>query len=413
METFEYVGRNTRGESMRGSIEAGSAQAAAVWLTNAGIFPVSIRAQQQQLRKQSDTPPWLARITGENKVKPADLLMFTRQMANMVRAGMQVIEAIDGFQKSTTSIPLARVLLAVRDDLDRGANLSSAFSRHPHVFDDYYVNMVKVGEGTGKLQESFRALYSQIEFDRSIKQRMKAATRYPTFVVVALTFAISILAIFVIPQFAKTYSAMKAELPLLTRMLLGFSNFAVAYWWLVALAAVATYMGMKAAMRTPDVRYAWDKWKLKVPVMGPIMMKATVARFARSFATALKADVPIVMAFTLVSRVVDNAFFEDRILQMQKSVQKGEVLSRVMRTAEIFSPLELQLIAVGERTAEVEKAVDDIAEIYTEELEFQVSRISQTVEPLLLAALGIVVALLVLGVFLPLWDMSQAQLHRK
>jgi len=412
METYEYIGRNGRGEAMRGTVESGSAQAAAIWLTEAGIFPVSIRAQQEE-QKARTTPEWLKRLTGEDKIRPVDLLLFTRQMGNMVRAGLQIVEAIDGFQKSTGSPGLSRVLLAVREDLDRGLVLSNAFAKHPLVFDEFYVNMVKVGEGTGRLQEAFQALYQQIEFDRQINQRIKKATRYPTFVITALGIAITILTVFVIPTFAKTYEAMKVELPLLTRALLATSRFAVDYWWAVLLALAALHYVFRLFLRTPEGRYAWDKWKLHLPVIGPLLMKATIARFARTFATALKANVPIVTAFQLVARVVQNAFFEDRILQMRKSIERGEVLSRVMRTAEIFSPLELQLISVGERTGEVERAVDEIGQLYSEDVEYQVDQLSQTVEPVLLAFMGVLVLLLVLGVFLPMWDLGQATLHHK
>lgn len=318
-------------------------------------------------------------------------------MANMVKAGLQIIEAIEGIQKSTASKKLARVLNAVREDLDRGATLSVGFARHPTVFDEYYVNMVKVGEGTGKLQDSFQNLYRQIEFDRQMRNRVKSAMRYPLFVVIALTIAMAVMTVFVIPSFAKTYANLKVELPLLTRILLATSNIAVQYWWVILFGLGVVWYIVLLLLRTPDVRYAWDRWKLRLPVLGNVINKATIARFAWSFATALKANVPIVTAFQLVSRVVDNTFFEARIIQMQKGVERGEILSRVMRTSGIFSPLELQLISVAERTGEVAPAVDEIAQLYSQEVEYSVDSLSQTIEPLLLAGMGILVGILILG----------------
>jgi MSHA biogenesis protein MshG len=256
-------------------------------------------------------------------------------------------------------------------------------------------------------------LYEQIEFDRAMQQRMKKTTRYPMFVIMAVAIAITILTIFVIPAFSRTYAAMKVELPLLTRILLGTSDFAVNYWWAVVLGIGALTYVARLVLSTPDGRYWWDKWKLRLPVIGDVLTKATIARFARTFGSAMKAGVPIVTSFHLVSRVVENAFFEDRILQMQKSVERGEVLSRVMRTAGIFSPLELQLIAVAERTGEVERAVEEVAQLYTEEVEYQVDRLNQNIEPILLALMGGLVLILILGVFLPLWDLGQAALHHR
>jgi MSHA biogenesis protein MshG len=331
----------------------------------------------------------------------------------MVKAGLQMIEAIDGIQKSTASKGLQRTLAVVKDDLDRGLVLSHAFSRHPEVFSDFYVNMVRVGEGTGRLQEAFQTLYEQIEFDREMRQRMKKTTRYPMFVIIAVAIAITILTIFVIPAFSKTYAAMKVELPLLTRLLLGTSDFAVNYWWAVMLGFGAIVYLWLQLLANPEGRYWWDKWKLRIPIIGKVLTKATIARFARTFGAAMRAGVPIVTAFQLVSRVVENAFFEDRILQMQKSVERGEVLSRVMRTAGIFSPLELQLITVGERTGEVENAIEEVAQLYTQEVEYEVDRLAQNIEPILLAFMGGLVLILILGVFLPLWDLGQAALHRK
>ncbi|MBE7939296.1 MULTISPECIES: type II secretion system F family protein [Ramlibacter] len=409
MDVYEYIGRNKRGEAMRGSMEALSPQAVAAWLAGSEISPVSIRLQSTQAAK---TPEWLVRLKGSDKVHDKDLLLFTRQMANMVKAGLQVIEAIEGIQRSTSSLALSKVLGAIREDLDRGAVLSTAFGRHPDVFTDYYVNMVKVGEGTGELEDAFHNLYKQLDFDRQMRLRMKTAMRYPTFVVIALFIAISVVTLFVIPKFSTTYANMHVELPLLTRLLVATSNFAVSYWWLILFGAGVVYYIVQMVLRSADGRYSWDKWKLRLPVVGEVLTKATIARFSRSFATALKADVPIVMAFQLVAKVVDNTFFEDRILAMRRGVERGEVMSRVMRTSGIFSPLELQLIQVGERTGEVDRAVEDIAEMYTEEVEYAVDRLSQSIEPILLVLMGVLVLILILGIFLPLWDLGAASLHR-
>ncbi|HSH92190.1 MAG TPA: type II secretion system F family protein [Ramlibacter sp.] len=408
METYDYYGRNRRGESMRGTVESGSPQAVATWLIDTGIFPVSIKAHAPGL----DEPQWFTRMSGQLTVTPMDVLVFTRQMANMVRAGLQMMDAIEGIQRTTSSKALAVVLKAVREDLDRGSVLSVAFARHPEVFDDYYVSMVRVGESAGNLESAFRSLYKQIEFDRGMRQRVKSAMRYPTFVMSALAVAMAILTIFVIPSFAKTYANLKVELPLLTRALLGISSFAVNYWWAVLLIVGLLYFLSRMIRELPEVRYVWDRFKLRLPIIGPVIHKATVARFSRSFATAIGADVPLVQAFQLVSKVVDNAFFEDRILQMRRSVEHGELLSRAMRSAGIFSPLELQLISVAERTGEVESAIEEIALLYSEEVEYQVNRLSQTIEPLLLALMGLLVGVLLLGVFLPMWDLGQANFRR-
>jgi MSHA biogenesis protein MshG len=404
MDMYDYQGRNRHGDLLRGSMESTSAQAVATLLLETQIAPVWIKAQAEAFKM----PAWFMRLSGQDSVGRLDLLLFTRQMANMVRAGLQMMDAIDGIQKTTASKPLARILKSVREDLDRGVVLSNAFARHPQTFDDYYVNMVRVGEGTGRLEEAFRSLYGQLEFDQNMRQKIKAALRYPTFVLAALAIAITILTILVIPSFAKTYAGLKVELPLLTRILLAVSNFAVHYWWAVLMGGALMYFVVRLALRSKEGRYAWDKFKLKIPITGSLTNKATVARFSRSFATAMKSDVPLVQAFQLVSRVVENSFFERRIMEMRNDVQRGEVLSRAMRNSGIFSPIELQLITVSERTSDVDQAVEQIAIMYAEDVEYEVARLSQTIEPLLLALMGLLVGLLVLGIFLPMWDLGSA-----
>lgn len=407
METYQYKGRNKRGEIQQGTIESHSPQAVAQWLTDTGIFPISITAEEPE-RKD---PEWFIRLTGADKVAQVDLLLFTRQMGNLVRAGMPMMESIEGIQKSTGNKALARILQTVREDLDKGIQLSSALSHHGKVFNDYYVSMVRVGEESGRLEESFQSVFKQIEFDRDMRKRIKSALRYPSFVMIAIAIAMAILMVLVIPVFAKTYAGMHVELPLLTRILIGTSDFSIRFWWLILLTVGLLYYLFHFYVTTPKGEYAWDKFKLKLPVIGKILVKATVARFCRSFAIAGQSGVPIVQAFLLVSKVVGNAYYEERILQMRKGVERGETMSRVARTAGIFTPIELQMIGVGESTGNVDAMVEQIALMYQEDVEYEVSKLSETIEPLLLALMGVLVGILLLGIFMPLWDLGQATLH--
>lgn len=404
MDIFEYKGRNKRGEIMQGIIESPNHHAVATWLIDAGISPTHIRLQDNKLK---DQPQWLRALQGGGTLKPADLLMFTRQMGTMVRAGVPMMQALSSIQKSTANQALVEVLKDIRADLDKGVELSTAMARHPKFFNDYYVNMVRVGEGSGQLEEVFKRLFEQIEFDKNMKQKIKGAMRYPSFVLTAISIAMVVMTIFVIPTFAKVYSGMHVELPFLTIVLLSTSNFAVNYWWLVAAMTAGAFYAFKRYTKQPDGRYNWDKFKLKFPVIGSILKKATLARFCRSFATASKSGVPIVQAFTLVSRVVDNAFYEARILSMRDGVGRGESMLRAAQSAGIFTQLELQMIAVGEETGDIPGMLNQVADMYQEEVEYEVSRLSESIEPILLAVMGVLVAILLLGIFLPLWDLTQ------
>lgn len=405
MQRFAYEGRNRDGELVKGQTESANAQAVAQWMLGAGIVPVKILAATESTAQGAvDIKGWLS---GQGRLSDADLMIFTRQLGTMVRAGLPLMQALSGMQSSAGKPALARLLGKLREDLDQGLELSSAMAHHPEFFDDYYVSMIRVGEGAGQLDEVLSRLFAQLEFERDMRQKIKGALRYPSFVVVAIAIAISILTIFVIPVFAKVYAGMKVELPLLTRVLLGVSDFAVDWWWCVALAIHAGVQGFRYTVRQPDGRLRWDRFKLRLPLMGSIFNKAGIARFSLSFAMACKSGVPIDQAFTLVARVVDNAYFEQRILGMRAGITRGDSLLRIAQESGIFKPMELQMIAVGEATGEVENMMSQVAHMYQEELQYEVSRLGDAIEPILLAVMGTLVLVLMLGIFLPLWDLGQ------
>ncbi|MEO0318817.1 MAG: hypothetical protein RL404_2494 [Pseudomonadota bacterium] len=403
MQTYFFEGRNNRGELVRGKIESPNPQAVAQWMLAAGNVPVKIAVEEAP----PQPPAWLARLTGKGNLTQTDLLLFTRQLGTMVRAGLPLMQALTGMQKSAGNPRLATLLGDLRDDLDQGQELSTAMSHHPKVFDDYYVSMIRVGEGAGRLDEVFARLFAQLEFERDMRQKIKGALRYPTFVVIAIAIAVAILTMFVIPVFAKVYASMKVELPLLTRILLAVSDFAVHWWWAVLLVMGACFYGFRLWVKQPEGRYRWDKFKLRLPLVGGIFNKAGIARFCLSFSIACKSGVPIDQAFTLVAKVVDNAFFERRIHGMREGITRGETMLRIAQSADIFKPMELQMISVGEATGEMEKMMEQVAQMYQEELQYEVSRLGDAIEPILLAVMGGLVLVLMLGIFLPLWDLGQ------
>jgi MSHA biogenesis protein MshG len=409
MKTFEYKGRNRDGQTLEGTIESPSSIEVTRWLMDRGIYPTEILAQKEA----SETPPWLARITGEDKVKPADLLMFTRQIASMSRSGLPLLQIIDGLRRGTPSKPLAKVLFDVRSSLDRGLRLANALARHPGVFSAFYINMIRVGEDAGRLDEAFDNLLRQLEFNDTVSKKVKAATRYPLFVGGALVIAMGILTIFVIPTFAQSFASMKIELPLLTRMIMGASAFMVSYWWLVLLAAVSGFYALGRYVKTPAGRMWWDTLALRIPVMGKVTSKSAMARFCESFAAAIKSGVPIAQALELASGVVDNALYEQRILMMRQGLERGESVARLASAAQIFTLLELQMITVGEESGNLEGMLGKLAESYQRDVEFEVSRLSQSIEPILLGAMGLMVGLLVAGIFMPMWGMSDGLLNAK
>ncbi len=409
MLSFAWRGRNQRGEVIGGVIDAENDLAVADQLLASGVTPVQIDARSASLSAPSQG--WWQALTTP-PVLMEDVLLFSRQMYTLQRAGVPILRALAGLQASTAKASLIALLADLRASLDQGRELATAMARHPAVFSSFYVAMIRVGEMTGKLTEVFQRLAEHIDFELDVRARIKQALRYPTLVVAAIGIAMVVINIFVLPTFAGVFAGFKAELPLMTRVLLGFSAWTVRWWPLLLAAAVAGAWLLRAWIATPEGRYRWDRLKLRLPIAGPIVMKATLARFARSFALASGSGVPISQAMTVVAQTVDNAFIGQRIEQMRDGVERGESLSRCAAATGVFTPVVLQMVAVGEETGELDTLLVEVAQMYERETDYAIKGLSASIEPILLAIIGALVLVLALGVFLPLWSLGQAAMGR-
>jgi MSHA biogenesis protein MshG len=270
-----------------------------------------------------------------------------------------------------------------------------------------------VGEFTGTLQEVFLRLFHHLEFEKFMREQVSSAIRYPMFVIITMAVAIMIVNVFVIPAFAKAYAGFKAELPLITKGLIAFSNFTVSYWPALLGILIALAFGFRFYINSGRGRLVWDEFKLKIPIAGPIILNATLARFARSFALAVRSGVPAVQALTIVAGTVDNAYMGRRIEAMREGVERGESLRRTAAAAGIFTPMVLQMLTVGEESGELDSMMSEIAELYQRDVEYSLKNLAAQIEPVLIVGLGVLVLLLALGVFLPIWDLGTAALGKK
>ena len=411
MAVFAYKGRSAHGELVRGTLEGADTGIIANQLFNIGITPIEIEPSRQEMGLAAQTSVWW-RAGNQRKAGLPELIMFSRQMYTLLKAGVPIMRALAGLQESTKNDAFVEILKDLREALDSGLELSIAMRRHPKMFSPFYVSMVQVGEMTGMLEETFLRLYTYIEFEKSMRESIRAAIRYPIFVIGAMAVAIIVVNIFVIPIFVKVFASFHATLPVLTRMIIAFSSFMVHYWPL-QLAIVA---GMVTAFRlyigTQSGRYNWDKYKFKIPIAGKIIYKGTMARFARSLALAFKSGIPIVQGLNVVGMVVDNEYMRARVEQMRNGVERGESISRTAIGAGVFNPVVLQMIVVGEETGEMDDLMFEIAGMYEREVEYDVKNLSAQIEPFLVVGLGILVLILALGIFLPMWDLGKAALHR-
>ncbi|MEX2163363.1 MAG: type II secretion system F family protein [Sulfuricaulis sp.] len=404
MPLFQYKGRNQRGEAVRGHIEAVSPDAVAAQLMNSGVIPIDIAST----KGQTDVFAAIRAHWAESaQITMVDLILFSRQMYTLLKAGVPIMQALRGLRDSTQNLAMAKVIISISESLDTGLDLTAAMRRHPKVFSSLYVNMIQVGETTGSLQEVFMQLATYLEREKETRDSIKTATRYPTFVVAAIFIAIFIINLFVIPTFAKVYAGFKIELPLATKILIASSNFTVAYWQMILITVISAFFALRYYVRTPEGRYRWDKVKLGIPVIGKIVYKATLGRFARALAVMMKSGVPLVQGMTTVSRAVDNDYISDRIVQMRDGIERGDSIARTAAATGMFPPLVIQMIAVGEETGSVDELMFNVSDFYEREVDYDIKNLSAAIQPILIVFLSIVVFILALGVFLPMWDLVQ------
>lgn len=408
MAIYAWSGRNARGEQVQGQLDAMSEHAVADQLLAIGVAPVRISLAAEKPVAAED---WWAHFN-RRPVVLEDVLIFSRQMYTLNKAGVPILRAFAGLQSSAEKPAMADILEDVRGSLDQGRDMATSLARHPKVFGLFYVSMVRVGEMTGRMTEVFLRLAEHLEFERDVRARIKQALRYPMFVIIAMVIAMVIINLFVLPVFGRVFAGFNAQLPLITRGLLGFSAWTVKWWPLLLVLSVTAFLGLRAYLQTTEGRYRWDRRKLRLPVAGNIILKATLARFARSFALSVQSGVPMVQALTVVAQTVDNTFIGSRIEQMRDGIERGESISRCAAATGVFTPVVLQMIQVGEETGELDSLLFEIAEMYERDTDYGIKGLSAAIEPLLLAVIAALVLLLALGVFLPLWNLGQAAMGR-
>lgn len=406
---FSYRSKDNRNVVQQGSLTAANPDAAASELMRRGITPLTIREQEDTssaLDKLNQLPLFRKAVTLD------ELIVFCRQMHALTKAGIPLIRTMRGLAETTRSPVLAEVLEDITNRLEGGTTMATAMQAHPKVFSELFIAMIHVGENTGMLDDSFKRLSEILELERDTKRRVKQALRYPTFVVIALLAALMVVNFLVIPRFASVFAKLGADLPFLTQVLVGTSNFLLGYWPLMLFAVAAGAVLIRQWKRTEQGRLMWDRYKLKLPIIGPLLELITLSRFARNFATMLKAGMPVTHALTVVADATDNAWIGSHIKDMRLGIERGESLLRTARHSEMFTPLILQMIAVGEETGSVDDMLNNVADFYDEDVDYGLKRLAESIEPILIVAMGILVLILALGVFLPIWDLGAAAMGR-
>ena len=401
MAIFDYTGRNQSGELVAGRREADSSDSLAGQLTAANVTPVSI----DEAVVSAEFSESLKKMLGIGKPKLVDLILFSRQMYALAKSGVPIIRGLGLIAGSSRNKFFAEALSDVVEDLESGQTLSAALSHHMDIFSPLYINIIRVGEETGNLDESFLRLYEYLDTDKVTLERIKSALFYPTTVLIAIVLAITFLMAKVIPKFAMVFEKFNLELPFQTQILIALSNFVVDYWWLLLLLTVGLIVGLRKYIKTDAGRFKWHRQKLKIPRIGDILKRALLGRFSRAFAMSYSAGVPILQTLTTTAKAVDNDYMELKINNIRNDVERGETITRAARSTDMFTPLVLQMLEVGEETGRLDEMMQEVAEFYEREVAYDVENISKIIEPILTVVMGLMVLVLALGIFLPMWDL--------
>ena len=410
MANFAYKGRDAAGKLVEGVLDGASAGSVADILLGRGLTPISIQPARGKAVKAGGGD--LALALFKPRVEHVDILLFSRQIHTLLKAGVPIMRALSGLQESATNPSMKDVIRDVRESLEAGRELSVSLARHPKVFTPFYISMVRVGEATGLLDEIFLRLFEHLEFERYMREQVKSALRYPMFVVLAMAAAIVVVNIFVIPAFAKVFQGFGAELPIMTRLLLGFSEFMVNWWPTMLGGGIVAAFAFRSWVGTRQGRMQWEALALRMPIAGKIVSKAAMARFARSFALSTRSGVPVMQALSNSAQTVDNSYIAAKIEGMRDNVERGESVLRAAIGTAFFTPVVLQMVAVGEESGALDDMMEEIGQMYQKEVEYELKTLGQQIEPILIVCLGALVLVLALGIFLPMWDLGKVAIKR-
>ncbi len=391
---FQWEGTDNRGKKIRGKSIAASEAAVRAELRKQGVVPIKIRKEFSLFKSQGTVTPY-------------DIAIFSRQLATMLTAGIPLVQAFEIVGSGHDNPAMQKLILSIKGDLESGTALGEALGKHPLHFDDLYINLVTAGEQAGSLDTLLDKVATYKEKTEAIKKKIKKALFYPAAVLVVAVIVTMILLIFVIPQFESLFKGFGADLPAFTRMVIDLSEFVQTKGWLVAIVVgggIGFYMYTRK--RSRRLREIEDRVMLKMPIIGNILEKAAIARFARTLSTMFSAGVPLVEALQSVSGATGNVIFEKAVLEIRDEVSTGQRLQRAMENTQLFPNMVIQMIAVGEESGSLDEMSAKVADFYEADVDNAVDSMSSLLEPLIMAILGVLVGGLVIAMYLPIFKMG-------
>ncbi|MDD1782202.1 type II secretion system F family protein [Enterovibrio sp. ZSDZ35] len=400
MARYRYTARTAQGKRVTEVLEAASEREAMATIASSGKILLSLEQTTARVNKANPSVGLFQR-----KVKLDAIVILCRQMYSLTKAGVPLLRAIKGLADSSDDPVLKGALHSVGSELSNGRPLSSAMRDHPRVFSDLFVSLIQVGENTGRLDDAMLQLAEYYEQEIETRRRIKSALRYPSFVLIVIFGAVAFLNVKVVPQFVGMFEKFGSDLPLPTKILMATSSFFVNYWWLLIISMGCSFAGWHVWKNTEQGRVSWDRFKIRLPIVGTLLNRALMSRFSRTFALMLRAGVPLNSALQMSGDALDNHFLAGEVDKMKGAIESGMNLSSVTADSKLFTPLVHQMIQVGEETGQIDTLLLEASDFYDREVDYDLKTLSARIEPILLMVVAGMVLILALGIFLPMWNM--------
>jgi len=400
MPIFNYKARARDGKQLSGQMEAANLNAVASQLRSAGIIPIEIK--EKAISKVSAIANFQVSFGTPSSLKTQDLIFFSRQLYTLLKASVPVMQALDGLKGSATNPALSKIIQKLLDSLDEGVDLTTAMRRQSGVFPPLFVNLVHIGETTGRLAEVFDDLSTYLMKEKETRDQVKSALRYPAIVLAVITIGMVIVNVFVLPNFVKMFSSFGAELPLPTQILIMSSDFMINYWYFcIAIPFFLGYTFIKL-ISTKHGKMLWDHYILNMPLFGKLISQSAITRFARSLAVTGKAGVPMEQALRVIAPTVGNVYMEQKINEMRAGVERGESITENARRMDIFPGIVVQMFSVGEESGSLDEMIGEVADYYEREIAYTIKALTSAIEPIMALVIAGIVLVMALGIFLPM-----------
>jgi len=401
MPTYKYDARDQEGKTVTGRISAETESVIVAELRKRNLIILNIAEEKDSAFKKATSKP-----KSGKKVKPEDLVIFTRQFATMVDAGIPILQSLEALGEQTVNPTLKAALTTIREEIQIGSSLSGAFEKHPKIFDQLYVNMIRVGESGGILTAILERVAGYLEKSERLRQKVQGALIYPSVVVtMALLITVGLL-VKVVPTFAGIYTSLGQDLPAMTQMLIDFSNLLQHDLLFLIIGGFVAVFLFKKYKKTPAGHIQVDTWLLKMPIFGDLICKVSVSRFCRTFSTLSQSGVPILESLDIVGKTCGNRVIEILVDEIKVSVKEGNTIAEPLSKSPIFPLMVTRMISIGEKSGQLDKMLSKVAEFYDEQVDTAVEGLTKLIEPLIIGFLGIVVGFIVIALFLPILNMA-------